>query len=41
MEEDKLKEPMVEILTAMPDEGSDEEFIDYLSVQFQDSKIYI
>ena len=41
MEEDKLKEPMVKILTAMPDEGSDEKFINYLSVLLQNSKIYI
>ena len=41
MEEEESKQPMIEILTSMLCEGSDEEYIDYLGIQFQNSEIYI
>ena len=41
MEEEKWKETRVEILTAMPYEGSNEKSIENMAVQFQNSKIYI
>ena len=41
MEEEKWKETRVEILAAMPYEGSNEKSIEYMAVQFQNSKICI
>ena len=41
MEEEESKQPMIEILTSMPCKGSEEEYIDYIGIQFQNSVIYI